>query len=191
MDTMVDLCPPGRLEAALTTELVDTMRPADADGFREAWGIIERLWEQTVTRARILPAPELHQRVDGEWSFIETLRHLVFITDAWVLRAILMDPSPWDPLDLPHTERPDEPGVPRDLDAQPALEEMLELRADRMATVAQILAELDDEELAGLIEPSYPGQMSMSVRSCLQIVLNEESAHRLYAERDLQVLAAR
>ena len=49
----------------------------------------------------------------------------------------------------------------------------------------------DDEELAGLIEPSYPGQMSMSVRSCLQIVLNEELAHRLYAERDLQALASR
>jgi len=183
--------PHRHLEAALASELADTMRPADADGFRDAWRIIEGLWEQTVARARKLPEPELHERVDGEWSFIETLRHLVFITDAWVLRAILTDPSPWDPLDLPHTARPDEPGVPRDLDARPSLEEMLELRGDRMATVGQILAELDDEELAGLIEPSYPGQMSMSVRSCLQIVLNEERAHRLYAERDLEALASR
>src|ERR1700677_147997 len=190
MDTMVDLCPPGRLEAALTTELVDTMRPADADGFREAWGIIERLWEQTVTRARILPAPELHQRVDGEWSFIETLRHLVFITDAWVLRAILLDPSPWDPLDLPHDERPDEQDVPRDRDARPSLEEMLDLRADRMATVRQVIAGLDDDELTELTEPAGPGQMSMSVRGCLQIVLNEEWAHRLYAERDLNAIQA-
>jgi len=29
------------------------------------------------------------------------LRHLVFATDAWVRRAMLGDPSPWDPLDLP------------------------------------------------------------------------------------------
>jgi len=46
-------------------------------------------------------APELlHERVDDEWSFVETLRHLVFATDAWVRRAILGQPSPWDPLDL-------------------------------------------------------------------------------------------
>ena len=110
------------------------MRPGDADGFREAWDIIEGLWEQTVGRAEALPVDALHERVDGEWSFVETLRHLVFIADAWVLRAILQDPSPWDPLDLPQDERPDEEGVPRDRDARPSLEEVLDLRADRMAT---------------------------------------------------------
>jgi hypothetical protein len=78
--------------------------------------------------------------------------------------------------------------VPRDRDARPSLEEVLDLRADRMATVRQVIAGLDDDQLA---EPAYSGPMSMPVRSCLQIVLNEESAHRLYAERDLQVLAAR
>ena len=31
----------------------------------------------TVERARALPAAALHESVDGEWSFIETLRHLV------------------------------------------------------------------------------------------------------------------
>ena len=32
--------------------------------------------------------PELlHESVDGEWSFIETLRHLVFATDAWIRRG--------------------------------------------------------------------------------------------------------
>ena len=31
-----------------------------------------------------LPPDLLHERVDDEWSFIETLRHLVFATDAWV-----------------------------------------------------------------------------------------------------------
>jgi hypothetical protein len=59
------------------------MRPADPAGFREAWGILERRWDQTVERARRLPPELLHESVDGEWSFIETLRHLVFVTDAW------------------------------------------------------------------------------------------------------------
>ena len=139
-------------------------------------------------------APELlHERVDGEWSFIETLRHLVFATDAWVRRAILGEPSPWDPLALPHTEMSDEPSIPVDLAARPSLDEVLALRADRMATVRQVLADLTDEKLAGqtepVTEPGYPEPESFAVRRCLQAILIEEWEHRLYAERDLDVLA--
>ena len=168
------------------------MRPADADGFRDAWDILERLWAQTVTRARGLDPELLHERVDGEWSFIQTLRHLVFATDAWVNRAILGHPSPWHPLDLPHDEMLDEPSVPRDPDARPPLEEVLALRADRMATVRRVLADLTDERLAGVTvavtEPGYPAPESFAVRRCLQAILNEEWEHRLYAERDLDAL---
>ena len=170
------------------------MRPADAAGYREAWDILERLWSETVERARGLAPGLLHERVDGEWSFIETLRHLVFATDAWVKRAILGVPSPWDPLDLPHDEMPDEPSVPRDLGARPSLDEVLALRADRMATVRQVLAGLTDEKLAGMtepvMEPGYPEPGSFAVRRCLQAILNEEWEHRLYAERDFDALEA-
>jgi DinB superfamily len=141
-------------------------------------------------------APELlHERAGEEWSFIETLRHLVFATDAWVRRAILGQPSPWDPLDLPHDEMPEEPGVPRDRAARPSLEEMLALRADRMATVRRVLADLSDDQLAGMTEPvaepGYPEPESFPVRRCLGAVVNEEWEHRLYAERDLDVLGSR
>ena len=112
------------------------MRPDDPDGFREAWEILGRLWDQTVTRARRLPPELLHESVDGEWSFIETLRHLVFATDAWVSRAIGGDPSPWHPLGLQWDEGDDMPGVPRDRDVRPSLDVVLELRRDRMSTVA-------------------------------------------------------
>jgi hypothetical protein len=57
------------------------IRPADADGFREAWDILERLWQRTVARARGMAPDLLHERVEEEWSFIETLRHLVFATE--------------------------------------------------------------------------------------------------------------
>ena len=171
------------------------MRPADADGFREAWNVLERLWPQTVERARALPAELLYERVEGEWSFIETLRHLVFATDAWVRRAILGEPAPWHPLGLPNDEMPDLPGVPRDRDARPSLDEMLALRADRMATVRHVLADLTDERLAGVtepvMEPGYPEPESFAVRRCLQAILTEEWEHRLYAERDLDLLQAR
>jgi uncharacterized protein YjbI with pentapeptide repeats len=188
----VDVVP--LVEAELNRRYPDRvkMRPADADGFREAWDILERLWPQTVERARRLAPELLHEQVDGEWSFIETLRHLVFATDAWVKRALLGEPSPWDPLDLPHDEMPDQPSVPRDRTARPSLDQVLALRADRMATVRQVLANLTDEQLAGqtepVLEPGYPEPESFPVRRCLQAILSEEWQHRLYAERDLDVL---
>ena len=86
------------------------MRPTDPADFREAWDVVERLWGGTIGRARRLDPQLLHESVDGEWSFTETLRHLVFATDSWIRRAILGDPSPWDPLDLPWDEMPDTPG---------------------------------------------------------------------------------
>ncbi len=191
----VDVVP--LVEAELNRRFPDRakMRPTDAAGFREAWEILERLWQRTVGRARAMAPELLHERAGDEWSFIETLRHLVFATDAWVKRAILGEPSPWDPLDLPHDDMPDEPSVPRDRGARPSLDEVLALRADRMATVRRVLADLTDEKLAGrtepVMEPGYPEPESFAVRRCLQAILTEEWEHRLYAERDFDVLESR
>jgi len=170
------------------------MRPADAAGFAGAWGILQRLWDQTVERARRLPPELLHESVDGEWSFTETLRHLVFATDSWIRRAIQGDPSPWDPLDLPWDEMPDTPGVPRDRDVRPSLDAVLELRRDRMSSVRQVIEGLTDASLDTETEPvegvGWPPPRSFPVREILQIILNEEWEHRLYAERDLDALEA-
>jgi hypothetical protein len=173
----------------------ETMRPTDADGFRAAWDLLEERWDETVARARRLDPALLHESVDGEWSFIETLRHLMFATDAWIRRAVLGDPAPWDPLDLPWDEMPDTPGVPRDRDVRPTLDDVLALRRDRWTGVRAVLDGLTDEALAGATEPvdapGWPHPRSYPVRECLRIVLNEEWEHRLYAERDLAVLEAR
>lgn len=170
------------------------MRPTDPAGFREAWDIVERLWDGTVERARSLDPQLLHESVDEEWSFIETLRHLVFATDAWVRRAVLGDSSPWDPLDLPWDEMPDTPGIPRDREVRPSLEEVLALRRDRMATVRRVVDALTEDSLAAHTEPvegaGWPPPESFPVRECLLIVLNEEWHHRLFAERDLDALEA-
>jgi hypothetical protein len=185
------------IEAELNRRYPDRakMRPADPAGFREAWDILERLWDQTVAHARRLPPGLLHESVDGEWSFIETLRHLVFATDAWVRRAIQGDPSPWDPLGLPWDEAQDTPGVPRDRSARPSLETVLALRRDRMSTVRQVIEGLTDASLAGHTDPvegpGWPRPRSYPVKTCLLVVLNEEWEHRLYAERDLGALEAR
>ena len=167
------------------------MRPTDADGFREAFAVLDRLWAGTVERARSLPPERLHERVDGEWSLTETLRHLGFAHACWVGGTVLADPSPWHPLDLPWDEAPEVDGVPWDRDVRPPLDEVLAVRAARRATVAEVLEGLDDEALARPVASATPFMTearSLTVGQCLRVVLNEEWEHRLYAERDLAVL---
>jgi hypothetical protein len=64
-----------------------------------------------------------------------------------------------------------------------------------MAIVRRVIADLTDEQLAGrtepVLEPGYPESESFAVRRCLRAILNEEWEHRLYAERDLDVLESR
>jgi hypothetical protein len=185
------------IEAELDRRYPDRpkMRPTDPAGFREAWDVVERLWDETVVHARSLEPGLLHESVDGEWSFIETLRHLVCATESWVHRALLGEPAPWHPLSLPWDGMPDTPGVPRDRDARPSLDVVLALRRDRMATVRRVIDGLTDETLAGVTEPvdapGWPPARSFPIRKCLLVVLNEEWQHRLYAERDLAVLESR
>jgi len=61
-------------------ERVQLRQMRTADDYRAMWNTIERLWDDTIARAGLLPEPALHQRVDDEWSFVETLRHLVLAT---------------------------------------------------------------------------------------------------------------
>jgi hypothetical protein len=171
-----------------------TMRPVDADGYREAWLVLDQLWRQTVERARGFSPALLNERVNGEWSFIETLRHLVFATDSWLCRVILGDPSPWDPLDLPFDGMVDDPSVEFDRLARPSLDVVLELRADRTATVRNVLAELSDlaleQSTTPVLGPGWPEPGRYSVRQCLSTILNEEWEHRRFAERDLDSLGS-
>jgi len=176
-----------------------SLQPNDAAGYREAWTIIDELWSGTVERARALAALDptlLHESVDGEWSFIQTLRHLPMATSSWLSRGVQRDPSPWHPLELPWDEMPATDGVPHDRDARPTLEEALELRHDRFERVRTHLASLTDEELACSNEvPDTPGWPPagdlIPVRDAFDTLLNEEWWHRQFAERDLTALEAR
>jgi uncharacterized protein YjbI with pentapeptide repeats len=189
----VDVAPLVQAELERREPDLAKMRPTDPDGFREAWDILERLWAGTVDRARALPAAALHESVDEEWSFTETLRHLAFATECWLLRAILGDPRPYAPLSLmPWDEMPDTEDVPRDRDARPSLDEALALRRDRQAAVRRYVDTLDDATLASdtvpVEAPGWPEQRSYPVRECLLTILYEEWWHRQFALRDLAVL---
>ncbi len=189
----VDIAP--LVEAELDRRMPERakMRPDDAAEFRAGWAILERLWDGTVARAKNLPDAELHRRVDDEWSFIQTLRHLNFASAAWVGRMVLGNPSPWHPLDLPWDEAPGWDGIPWDREARPSLDEVLTVRHERQAMVREVMESLTDEQLAAEVsrtEPGWPVMDGFPVKECLRIVLNEEWEHRLYAERDLAALEA-
>lgn len=165
-------------------------QPSDADGFRAAWAETEQRWAETVERASGLPAELLHERVRGEWSFVQTLRHLLFVTDAWGSRALLGAEAAYHPLGLPPTGMRNA-GVDVDEAARPALPELLPLRAERQAVVRELMAGLTDpalEESVRVRGPGYPRAGLFPVRRCVQVLVSEEWAHRDYAERDLAVL---
>lgn len=173
------------------------MRPTDAEGFRAAWSRLGELWDGTVARARALEERSpgaVHESVEGEWSFVETLRHLVMATDAWVGRVLLGDAAAYHPLGIPFEEEQSNPDLPYDRDARPTLEEILAVRRDRRDQVAAVLRDLDDERLSESTRPvegpGWPPARAYPVRQVLGIVVNEEWEHRLFAERDLAVLEA-
>jgi uncharacterized damage-inducible protein DinB len=166
-----------------------------ASDYRTMWDTIEKLWSQTVAHAGRLPAPALNERVDGEWSFTETLRHLVLATDKWAGHAILDTPTPYHRLGLPDTASPPAAAAALglDLDARPSLADVLDVRATRQAMVRGIVDELTDEDLERecqiRVAPGDP-EGTHTLGRCLTVIMHEECEHRRYAVRDLAVLEA-
>ena len=165
---------------------MDLPRPTDADGVRAAWSEAQARWTETIGRARALPEEQLNQNVDGEWSFVQTVRHLVFVTDSWVSRGMLGVRAPHHPLSLPPTGMKAVKDL--DLDARPSLEEVLALRTERTRMVDRVMTLLTDAELdeeRRCVGPGHPRAGLWSVRRCATAVVSEEWRHRDYAERDL------
>ena len=168
------------------------LRATDALDLREAWTLVEGKWRATVERALALPRALLDERVDGEWSFIETLRHLVMATDCWLGRMVRHEARPWHPLGIAYSggRNPAAPEPP----PRPTLDEVLEVRADRTSRVRDSLATMTDAELDRVCAPpdtrEHPRE-PRTVRECVHVILNEEWEHNLYASRDLAELERR
>jgi hypothetical protein len=77
-------------------------RAEDPDGLRAAWAALERAWSATLARVAEMSAGTVDAPVGGEWSFAQTLRHLVLATDMWLGRAILQVEQPFHPIGLLH-----------------------------------------------------------------------------------------
>ncbi|GGR57132.1 hypothetical protein J2S40_003328 [Nocardioides luteus] len=162
-----------------------------ADDFRAAWSAIEKTWAATVEEATALPEERLHQRVDDEWSFVETLRHLLHASDKWLGSPVLEEDDPYHPFGL-GPENADPPGS-ASADSGPSLDEVLEARSARMATMRELVAGITDADLDRLCTRKPVGNdadADYDVRHCLRVVLVEEAEHHRYAVRDLASLTA-
>jgi hypothetical protein len=167
-----------------------------ADDLRAVWSDLERLWDETLDRAGRLPEETLQERVHGEFSFVETLRHLVFAVDTWVNGWLRGEKAPFSPLGVPPTDLAAEewPSIGLDPEARPSYAEALALFADRRELVRGALAEVTDAQLD---EPRTAtpvaawGEETHDVGECFRVVLEEHGEHRRFAERDLAELGAR
>jgi hypothetical protein len=163
----------------------------DPEGLRAAWAACERAWAATVGRAEAMPAGTVDESVAGEWSFAQTLRHLVLATDAWLGRAILELEQPFHPLGQTFDGAEDDGFDMSVLTTdQPSWADVLEARAGRVAMVRDFLATVTPEELdAPRRNPWAPAEPE-TVRSCLHVILEEEWEHLRFATRDLDVIEA-
>jgi len=166
-------------------------RAADPAGLREAWAAVERTWQATCARAAALPPGAVDEQVAGEWSFAQTLRHLVMATDVWLRRAVLGVEEPFHPLGQPHAEyATDGYDVSVFAPDVPAYDDVLAVRAERQAAVRELVAAATPELLAETRENPWAPGRTETVLSCLQTILEEEWEHHRYAVRDLAVLEA-
>jgi hypothetical protein len=165
------------------------LAPFDPDGMRTAWKTLEDLSAATLARARALPADKLDQSVNEEWSFLETLRHLVFATDRWITGPVLDDANPFHRLGMPNPPHDELTMRIFDVEAKPTLDEVLAVRRERMSRVAELIDGIDADELNR--EVASPNGGTTTVMSCLHVVFGDAWWHDQYANRDLAILERR
>ncbi len=173
--------------------------PKTPDGYQAAWSIVENAWATTFATAGALDGELLDSSVDREWSFLETQRHLLFVTDAWITRTVCASVSPYHRLGMPPDHRVGRPDPTVDVSAwginvfAPAsFDEILEARLDRMTAVRELIAGLSVPFITQTCEqnasPGFPPSTAFPVGFCIDVVIGEEWAHHTFAIRDLAVL---
>jgi hypothetical protein len=162
------------------------LRASNPQDMRATWAALEDEWAETTTRAQALPEDLLHQPVNKEWSFVQTVRHLVFAMDKWFTAPILGEQ--FHPIGLPNSGSVDFGWPVLDYDLTPSVSEALAVRADRATSFRDYLASVSTGELTRPIEVLENG--TNPLQECIYTVFEEEFWHNRYALRDLAQLEA-
>lgn len=159
----------------------------DVPGLQRAWAKVQEIAAATLDTARRRPPAVLDESVDGEYSYLQTLRHLVFATDRWITGPVLGETDHFHRLGYPYDSAPPTERAPLDLDAIPTLDDVLNVRAERTAFVETLVRDATDESMARVVDSPNGG--AATVGDCIRVVMFEEWWHHRYANRDLVVLA--
>lgn len=166
-------------------------RAHDPEGLRAAWAVLERTWQATLGRVAAMPPGTVDVSVDGEWSFAQTLRHLVMATDTWLGRGILELEQPYHPIGQPNAEyETDGYDLAVFSNVAPSYAEVLEVRAENAAKVRDYLAAVTAADLSAARRNPWAPDLPVAVLSCLHTIFNEEWEHLRYAVRDLDAIEA-
>ena len=161
---------------------------------QDAWSAIQQAWEHTLARAATLDEEVLDASVNGEFSFLQTLRHLVLALDTWVGHMLDDPPSDWHPWGQPFTGLPPEAVAEMglDVDAAPTLAEVTDVLRGRWARLDAHVAALTDDSLDDVISAQADPErfVTETRRHCVKVLLNEHTEHRRYAVRDLDAMGA-
>lgn len=162
------------------------IRPTTPEGMRATWAALDTAWAGAIARAEALPDGARNRSVEGEWSFVDTVRHLVFAMDKWFTVSVLGEG--FHPIGRPNSGSVDFPFPGLDLTLAPPFAEALAVRAGRSRRLRDHLTTLTAADLDCTVEVSENGVNP--VRECLFTVFEEEFWHLRYAVRDLAVLEA-
>ena len=170
----------------------------DLDELREGWRLLQEQWDAAIERLRRTPGLE-RRSINGEWSPLETLRHLLFAHDAWFRRGVLGKETPYGALGIPG--RWLTPGwLPEvdsriDEDADPSFEEVLAERQQRVDELTAWLRDVTPEQAAAprpdLVTAGWPPHQPEYPRlEAAKVVPEEEWWHLRYTLRDLDLIEA-
>jgi uncharacterized damage-inducible protein DinB len=161
------------------------LRPDDVAGMRATWVALREAWDGAIGRAAALSEAQRRQSVNGEWSFVDTLRHLQFAIDKW-FSAPLLGAASFHPFGRPNSGSVDVPWPGLDPSTDPSFDEVLQVRSARDEQIAAYLEQLDAGDVEREVEVIENG--TVTVRECVYVVFEEEFEHLRYALRDLDLI---
>lgn len=160
-------------------------RVRDVAAMIDACDALDSAWSEAIERVRSSPSEVAEASVDGEFSFVQTLRHLVFGMDKWFVHPVLA--GPFHPIGLPNTGSIDFPWPDIDRAATASFDEAVEARGERVARLRSWLGSASDGDLDREVVVLENG--AHPVGDCIRVVFEESFEHLRYARRDLTRLA--
>jgi len=145
------------------------------------------LTNATLARVAALPDDQQHQRVDDEWSAVQSIRHLVLVLDLWLSKTVQGEDDPFHPIALPPTFMPAKlPGTSIDPDADPTFDQACDVLRQRLGRLELYVSGLTPDELDRGIEAH-----AKTVGGALNVIFVEVGAHNRFINRDLDIIEGR